>query len=476
MAMADDRVKYLWHHQLHSDLVNERLHYALIEVKPTYKRDRALLRLKNAAESLGVRSYAIWELIGRDDLMFQAWLPVAITMTRFEDELTAQFAASSSPPPSLNIFPVAVDEFVYHWMWGVPRINVDVAKREIDARHLVDVNGPVDIPSQSRALYKNNNYMYRLSATKTLKFFMLVSSAGRSFKVHSPADMADRLSSAIRESPRVLSPCLMKIRGDGVAYLLTGRIKREDFELLAEEFQPRITELAQLESIGSRTSTYISAYYAPLDRREQLVAYSDTLSATVPTPASMRDLLTQPEGERLEFKTSVWLNVKHAAGLPTPKIASKAEMIANISKGVVGMLNAFGGTIVVGVAESKDFTIAQLELAGYRRPAKHGDIYVVGLEPQYVDKWDAFKRDLMRHLRASISVSPLGPVDLHPAEIDGKTVCVIQIQWATRYYFALEAAKGGHKVPVFYGRVGADTLPLHGADMEEFRVNHPRKT
>jgi hypothetical protein len=187
----------------------------------------------------------------------------------------------------------------------------------------------------------------------------------------------------------------MRVRGDRVQYLITGRISRSDFVSLGEEFQSKVSEMAMLEAVGARTTTYLSSTYAPIERREQLLPFTDT-SAGVPTADELMAMLSEPEGARLEYKSSAWHHVAGSGDASkSTKKPTRKEMFGNISKGVVGMLNAFGGRVIVGIAEKSKVTIDDLRGAGYPDPKRVGDYIVIGIDPEYRDNWDEFKRRVM---------------------------------------------------------------------------------
>ena len=95
------RSTYLWHHEIHSRIGNEQLLFVLAGFDPVYKRERVIEETKRALTDLGIRSYALWELIGDHDLMIQAWLPRRVHADQFLSTLGERVSVDVAEPTCL---------------------------------------------------------------------------------------------------------------------------------------------------------------------------------------------------------------------------------------------------------------------------------------------------------------------------------------------------------------------------------------
>src|SRR5207245_1079870 len=65
----------LWHPNLHRQVAQEQLAFLTIGFQPRYQREAALRVIDRATEATGVRSYTIWELQRKPDLLAKIWVP-----------------------------------------------------------------------------------------------------------------------------------------------------------------------------------------------------------------------------------------------------------------------------------------------------------------------------------------------------------------------------------------------------------------
>jgi len=107
----------------------------------------------------------------------------------------------------------------------------------------------------------------------------------------------------------------------------------------------------------------------------------------------LRAWLLQPEGDDLEFKSSAFTDVDHRVGRK-PTARTPNEQIFDIAKAVCGMLNAEGGTVVIGVAELDRYGPEELE-SPYRHPPMVGTRAILGIDAEHdFPGWDRYQRKL----------------------------------------------------------------------------------
>lgn len=195
-------------------------------------------------------------------------------------------------------------------------------------------------------------------------------------------------------------------------------------------------------------------YLTFLDRRRKLLAnvikdgfgrlWGKTSSAT--KPGTLADLLTAGESQTVEFKSTARWNL-HTC-LPDKKL----EHV--VVKTVCGLLNAEGGSVLVGVSD--DGNVLGLD----------NDLQSLG-KKNNLDGYELFLRD---KLDDSLSIPTAGLVRIWFEQINGLDVCAITVAASARPVFS-KAASGGDPTE-FWVRVGNATKQLHGDEMLEYQTNH----
>jgi hypothetical protein len=467
--------RYLWHYELHQRVGNERLVFILVGFDPTYHRGKTVAAVKTALAKIGVISYAVWELVGEYDLMIQLWLPGQVKLHHLLERI-----GDALPGQNADMLSMVVDSFDSHWMWP---LEIDFAQAEslIEPRDYVELNGPQSgkIPEVRLKQYLQENYVHELPHTKTIKFFVRVTNPSRATTGEQWQAVLDQLRAAVKKV-QFNWASLMRVRGDDSSYLLTGRVLPERFEDIGTVLGDTLGQSDILEYFGCRTITHISALSRPLDRREQLLSLPD-LSAE-PSHAPSEDLvvswLHRPESDDLEFKASAYTDVDFRVGRSgsRPQRAEK-EQVRGVAKAVCGMLNAAGGTVVVGVAELVEYALADLRKAFGDVP-EISNRALLGADHEWPDHkgWDSYQRRLARDLRNVIPGGVDGWLRYQPVAVRERTLCVIRVSPPPKYFYLRDRDRDGHVVETFYGRMGGETVPLAGQAMDDFRAAHPRTT
>jgi hypothetical protein len=457
--------RYLWHYRLHERIANERLAFILMGFDPHYHREHTKGDVKRSLTRLGIRSYAIWELIGEHDLLLQAWLPSQVDTPTLQEAITDEL-----PRVNVDMLSMTVDKFLHHWMWERD-LDFVAASELVDSRHYHDLNGPPEpgIPLSAIRSYQAANLITRVPPYNTVKFFLRITNPKRATNEENHRQLETQAKAAL-DHPRIKSPVLMRVRGDGGSYLLTGRVRPIDLEQITVAVGETLGQANLLDYLRCRTTTHISALHSPIDRREQLLPeVGDSPVRGAPTPERVRSWLLQAEGDNLEFKSSAFTDVDHAVG-KKDVARTRDEQARDVAKAVCGLLNATGGHVVVGVAELDRFTEEQLVRA-FDRPLVEGARAVIGVDHEFPDKsgWDAYQRLLAAKLSKALSKGAQAWLTFHQVLVDHHTVCVIEVGRPSRWYY-LQEEKG----QTFFGRSGGQTIPFAGQDIDEFKDAHPR--
>lgn len=458
------RSTYLWHHEIHSRIGNEQLVFVLAGFDPVYKRERVIEETKRALTDLGIRSYAIWELIGDHDLMIQAWLPTRVHADQFQITLGERVSVE------VDTTSMVVESFIDHWMWK--EINLDVAESSVNPTDYSLLNEGF-VPRPRLVSYTNAGYIHSTPKTSSMKFFVRITNPHKSTN----RQIEDQIRHNIKKvfDDGIFSHgVVMKVRG-GASYLITGRLATKHFTAIGDFFQPTFADSGVLESLRCRTVTHLSSLYTPLERVEQLRPLREADATQKPTEEDLRTWLRENESDDLEFKASSFTDVDHKVGRK-PKPRSRAEQVHEIAKAIVGLLNAAGGTVIVGVAELDKYLKEELQRAYPDAKQVKGHL-VIGVESEFNrGGWDAYQRSLATALRKAIDGDIDGWVKYHELRLDERTVCVIRVRRPPKWFYVKSTDKNGAVSNEFYGRTGGETRALRGQMMDTFKEAHPRTT
>lgn len=164
-----------------------------------------------------------------------------------------------------------------------------------------------------------------------------------------------------------------------------------------------------------------------------------------PPPLSITELIKQGESGTLEFKSTLWWDVKQQR--------KNKDLQSSVLKTIAAFLNTDGGTLLIGVED--DGNIFGLEQ----------DISLLKPGKQSLDGFELALIDIIdRNLGAAFSAS--NSVNIHFEKLDNKDVCVVEVNKSYHVAAFMEVKdKHGQKEPAFFIRSGNNTRAL---DMKEF--------
>jgi len=159
---------------------------------------------------------------------------------------------------------------------------------------------------------------------------------------------------------------------------------------------------------------------------------------------SLRDTIGVGESNVLEFKERArW---SHGTDKPT-----KSEHV--IVKSITGFMNAEGGTLLIGVADSGTVVGVEADYATLSKPNRDG--YELFLSQLVIDKITGSSPALCR-------------ITFH--QLDGNDVCRIDVAASAKPVFACPTE--GRQRTDFWVRQGNRTIQLHGTEQQDYISEH----
>mgnify|MGYP001585020203 CR=1 FL=1 len=155
------------------------------------------------------------------------------------------------------------------------------------------------------------------------------------------------------------------------------------------------------------------------------------------SPEEMLKLIKRGENERLEFKSTLRINLH--LGEADKKIENTAL------KTLVAFLNSNGGTLLIGMSDNGEIS---------------------GIEKDKFENNDRFNRHLTNLIKERIGNEFLPYINIELIFIEGKTICSIRCIKSDKPVFLKYDTS-----EEFYVRVGASSLQIIGSKLVEYINN-----
>jgi hypothetical protein len=331
------------------------------------------------------------------------------------------------------------------------------------------------VPRSSLRSYQNSGYIHKTPEFKRLKVFIRITNpnAHRSTNPNIESQVRASIQNLFVDDI-LTNAAVMKVSG-GASYLITGRLVPSNLATFGDRLQGTFAKSGVLDFLQSRTITHVSNLYVPLERVEQLLPIARTDATYKPTDEDLKSWLKEPESDDLEFKSSAFTDVDHKVGRKD-KARNRTEQVHDIAKAVVGMLNAAGGTVIIGVAELDKYSSEQL-LESYPDSIEVQSRMVIGVDSEFSrGGWDKYQLRLAGALRNAIDGEVDGWLKYYTMQVESRTICVIRIRRPSTWFYVKSADKNGNSTSEFYGRTGGETQLLRGQRMDQFKEANPRTT
>lgn len=443
-----------WHPVLHNLWAGERLVFWRLSFG-RYDPKSARARVKEAMESVEVSSWVAYEATGGFDVLIRAWLPAAVSQADFEAAILDELGDMQ-----LHFDFFAVDKLVRHWPWVLQDQSMGEPSRDlleggVPSRDIESINAGAD-PERLRE-YRQRNIVAPVLEEKGIGFMVAVAPAGPAIvpalaqQGAAEAAMADLLG---RVEGKAFSG-LSLYAGSGFArYLVLGRVRPASFSELEESLVRPLGEIAGRD--GGRTYTFILSASAPLARVERM-----PISASKPAEPSAEELLHQDEDAHFEAIAMAFDESSERS----------AGFTAHLARVVTGFLNADGGTIVIGAAETARLQHGDRVAELFEGAPEVGKYAMRGIGAKASEDVDGFHRRLMAVLGKKIEPDPRNFFLVRFEQVAGRTACVLTVPRVApldpRPWFYCREGRSGAR---FFLRRGSMTAELAGAEADAYKA------
>jgi hypothetical protein len=456
-----------YHHAAHECWADRQLHFWFLTAHSFYERDAFKRELKAVANELGIETYATYELIGSYDLMIRLYLKSGSGTKDFAAAVRRRLRPATQ-------YRFGVEEVARHWVWAkgsddrgpIHEPSAEILSRRYPRTELALLN------DQENGSAERTTLIERYAALDLVRTVV----PGDGIKVvitvgfdHSPdeedlARFRDRLCKWLDKSKERLHERSLYVgdAGQKQQFLVMCLIAHRDFHRIREWL---IEPIADAVGTGhTHATTYPVA-------SSDLVCFEERIELPSENRADVTSLMSSHELSRFEVKASLLAPLDPWLKSDKPLSEQPAWPLKSVLKGIVGLLNSGGGTMVIGAAEEQAYEKFQQALARLRQFPALGPYRVVGLvDPTYTEfGWDAWDTKFNNLLQAKIDPPPGVLVQRREGELEGQPVCVVDVDEPQEdAAFWLREAQNSL---VYYARVGTSVTPLHGTAADQHREN-----
>lgn len=473
----------MWNHRLHEEWGKERLFFWRLAFSPTYDRAKIIRRLEAALTGSQILSYGLYESTGQHDLFLRAWIPSSLSQDAFEDTLYNQLSKEH-----LQICEAfAVTDVRAHWVWK-PATGQSPALGDDEPEVLVPTNEAINRRLSDRDIQRANrneltdaeveqfesaHLLRRWTPTPGIRIIVLIPRSPHSLPRIARRSLGSELRRILTSNGSLYDISIYE--GSGFAqFLMMATVAPHEFAQINEAIDA-INSVGLQQYFAVRTFTHIIVNSAG----RQLPLHDELpLAKEVHEVDAVESYLERDESDDLEFKSTAFVSV--GAWLETGKASHSDDVLDSALKTIVGFLNAGGGTLVVGVLESKQFSghPSRGKLEVFPQFAKY---LISGIELDTIGHdADWFQLRLSDLLRSRITPLCTNWLSVKLFPFSGRTICVIPVRRVISddwFYLNGRDQKGkpDKDDPLrFFVRQGNSTRQLSGPEADEYKRTNPR--
>jgi hypothetical protein len=442
-----------WHPLVHEQWASERLSFWRLGLA-SYDAETTVRWVHQVMRAVGVRSWSLHELLGHWDVLIRAWVPTVLT----ELEKSLQDAFRSGGLTSMDRFDVA--EIVSHWPWahgGTPTIrrpDPAVLERRLTDREIAQLDAVAQSPAPLAARAEKLNLRTLAQPEPGIDFMVSLRLPPIPHTREATAALTEQVSRLLANQERISETSLY--RGDGFAdYLIFGKARHTEFHEVRRSLLAPLREIPVGLSRPTATTVVLATSGA--------LASEEAMSLTTPKePDTVEELLDRPEGPRLDVRGSAFLDLSFQGDeLDAPPSDRARDALLRT---VVAMLNADGGTIVIGALGAG----ALRDGAPVDDLPRIGNYVVVGIGEEMKHGWDEFQRRLITAYRDAVGPDPSAWIDAKLAYHAARPIAVLTINTPSTHEGWFYVRGRGQRYD-FCVRSGAATTVLGGPDADEYK-------
>lgn len=449
----------LWHPEVHRRWAEERLVFWRMGFIP-YRRAEALEGLAQAMQASGVLSWSVHELFGAYDVLVKAWIPAAGSEARIRDNVVSELR-------SIDLLQtLTVERIVTEALWR----SVDGISRqpsEAALAHMPSAGEIARINSATSGLerYEDEGLIARRGAPSGIRFFIALSQSSASVGALARSRLDTWVMEVVRGA-RSLSDVSIYAGTGFATFLIEGVVQPQDFHVLSDELLERLEPLDQIAS--QRIETMISPTTQPVFQVEEMRGGK---------PVGDRDiehLLRQEEDPHFEVKATAFTELRRLEPQDNPtELPTSKAAIDSLMKAIVAFLNTEGGDLVIGAIDEETAERSpRLRKSRLVSSAPRIGLYLAtGIDHELAGDSDRYLRRLQELCRTSIEPDPSVFLKIGIEQVQGRTICLIQVEGAPRDWFYF---RGKEKSLQFLVRQGSLVRELMGPDADRYKTSAPR--
>ncbi len=459
--------RWQWHPEVREVWGGERLYFWRVSF-PTYERSKFLEHVQEVMARIGVTGYAVYELYGGFDMLMRVWLPT--TTGVFEQTFHDVFRGDN-----IVIEGFSVTEIVAQWPWmdeegEMRRLDASVLAERMPNREIERINAGLDLAGL--ASYQERGVLAPAWHSQGIKFIVLIGNSNQSKSRRAEARVTAELLRLLLDADddSFSEKSLYKGMGFG-SYLMLARVKPDKFHRIEREITEPINELIAPETFGSRTTTFVMSTEDFLDFQDQMRPADEP-----PHKRTAREWLADEESQHLEVKGSAFFELNRwllSSGREERPLESDVPT-NSLLKAICGLLNAEGGTVIIGALEADRYP-GNERVVDSPRVGSHA---ILGLHPDGGRDWDKYARRLRDVVASRIKPDANDLIDIdRDGAGEGRPLCVLTIRApmrsrdAARWFY--HYAKG--EQPRFWVREGNRTREKVGPDIDVYKAEKTRR-
>ena len=450
-----------WHPTLHEEWGHEQLYFMRLGFSPIYDRAAVKAGLFDIFAEHEVRSYVAYEVFGVYDVMLRLWLP----------STTTQEAFGRSVETSLKTANLTMsDAFVArrqerNWLWEKEgRIVAPDEERVLaGAPTPAELNALQSDPGVFQEFVKAE-LIRPLPVNSGVKFFMVLPAPQNATNL-AIRELHKAVGKALDQAQLTEASLYIGQGFGGGAVLIIGRVPFERYYDIGDKLIGEI--LSQMTGLlGVRPYTFPASSPGFLCYAERPPGTDMKQSLRVPT-GSVEPLLEAGETHWMEAKGSACVPLKPLLMNDARVEQPNTDATKSFRRAVAGLLNASGGTVVLGALEKGRYPDEAIS-THFGSPPQRGTYLCLGLDQEIADDRDAFELRIKQTLDGQITPPPAERVKVEFVEVEDRTLVLLRVQRPRSDWFYVDGQE-------FYARDGNRTNQLTLNEADRYKADNPRR-